>query len=302
MKSPLISGNRTVEDVLREHLKEQRDAATGPPRTGRNPSPPGTPPAPSPGIVPAVTSLADYIKLENISCVDAEGHEFERYGELYVAKDIVRNPDNSHISKTPYQWAVYFEPQGLFLPSFALSCAIVAALYQQKGNQEVEKVLHHYKNKGNGTGWHAQNTIVDYASEQIVHYPVAADVAQSADVNASKPRKALSFSKATLQDSVLADALRNPTSAHYVKQLTGLRDPSILVDIGNYFGKPAKLWFPWNGQQGSTCTEKRAAWLGCDVDYFDLSAYDNLNSTDAARGVRLGAPAGRAAPPGGSTP
>ncbi len=296
MKSPIISGNRTVEDVLREHLKEQRDAAAKPPRTGRSPLPPSVPPAPapSPGAVPAITSLADYIKLENISCVDAEGNVFERYDELYVARDIVRAPDNSQISKTPYQWTVYFEPQGLFLPSMALSCAIVAQLYQHRNDPAADAVLMHYKDKGSGNGWHAQNMVIDYASEQIIHYPSAADVLQSADVNASKPRKALSFSKAALQDSLVADALRVPAFAHYVKQLTGLRDPSVLVDIGRYFGKPAKLWFPWNGQHGAAFTEKRAAWLGCGGGSFYLYAGVDLSSTNAARGVRLGTPAGRA--------
>src|SRR3989338_3064620 len=172
MESPLIAGNRTVEDILREHLKEQRDAAAKPaPRARGNPPPP---PPPRAGT-PAVTSLADYIKLENISCVDADGNEFERYDTLYVAKDIIRKPDKNQVEKTLYQWAVYFEGEGLFLPSFALSCAVVAALYQQKSNPEIEKVLQQYKNKGNGTGYQAQNTIVDYALEEIAHYPTAAD-------------------------------------------------------------------------------------------------------------------------------
>ena len=288
MKSPLITGNRTVEDVLRKHLEEQRDAAAKPaPRARGNPPPP--PPLPGAGTT-AVTSLADYIKLENIVCVDADGKVFERYDALYVAKDIIRNPNQSQVSKILYQWAVYFERAGLFLPSFALSCAVVAALYQQKSNPEIEKVLQQYKDKGNGDGYQAQNTIIDYAREEIVHYPLAADVTQSAAVNVSRTRTALSFSKATLQDSLLADALRDSASVRYVKQLTGLSDPSVLVDIGTYFGKPAKLWFPWNDQQGSVQTDKGAAWLGCNRDNFSLDAYVNLYNTYAARGVRLGAP------------
>ena len=288
MKPPIVSGNRTAEDIIRAHLAEQQKVPAKPrPPAGRNQPPP-------PGVTPAVTSLSDYLQLDNISCVDADGTEFERYDHLYVRKDIERNEDKKQKDFTSYAGVVYFEQQGLFLPSFALSCNIIAALYQQLANSDIEKVLQQYKDHGRGYGWQAQNTVINYATGQVIHYPTKDDFAQRADVNISRPRTALSFSKATLQDNLLEDVLGDPASARYVRQLTGLGDPSVLVEIGQYFQKPTKLWFSWNGRAGATFTETRAAWLGCNQDYFNLYSNNILNITDAARGVHLGAPAGRA--------
>ncbi|MBI4739647.1 hypothetical protein HY772_08990, partial [Candidatus Woesearchaeota archaeon] len=186
-----------------------------------------------------------------------------------------------------------------------LTCNILAVLFQkavQKQSDgtyttldaEVKKVLDMYKDKGNGHGYHAQNTIIDFGAEKVIHYPSAAEYSQAVTVNASQPRTALSFSKAALEDSLLEQALADPASVRYVTQLTGLRHPSILVDIGKYFGRPAKLWFSWSGQKSATDTSKRAAWLGCnDVGNFVLLASSSLSRASAARGVRRGAPAGR---------
>ena len=236
---------------------------------------------------PRAINASDYLKLENIVCTDADNNVFESYSELYLAKDIICNSDKSQINKKPYDWAVYFEPQGLFLPSFALSCNLLQALFQGRSNPEIKAILDQYKDKGNGTGYQAQNTVVDFGAEQIIHYPTVADFNQTGVVNAGKPRVPQNFARAALQDSLLEDALREAEPTRYVKQLTGLRDPSILVEMGTYFGKPAKLWFPWNGKAGTGFREKRAAWLGCNVTYFGLGAGNNLGNYDAARGVGL---------------
>ena len=236
---------------------------------------------------PRAINASDYLKLENIVCTDADNNVFESYSELYLAKDIIRNPDKSQINKKLYDWAVYFEPQGLFLPSFALSCNLLQALFQQRSNPEIKAILDQYKDKGNGTGYQAQNTVVDFGAEQIIHYPTVAYFNQTGVVNAGKPRVPQNFARAALQDSLLEDALREAEPTRYVKQLTGLRDPSILVEMGTYFGKPAKLWFPWNGKAGTGFREKQAAWLGCSDTYFDLYASNSLDSNDAARGVGL---------------
>ena len=305
MKSPLISGNRTVEDILREHLKEQCDAAAKPaPRARGNPPSPAVSPAPSPRVPSTATSLADYIKLENISCVDADGTVFEKYDTLYVRKDNERNADKSQKSFTPYQGAVYFEQQGVFLPSFALSCAILAQLYQHKSDPDINTILMQYKDKRNQTGWHVQNTIINYKDGKVIHYPHDGDFPNSGGTNninqASSARRENAFVKSqsqarrlrgsatvSLGNCTLEEGLKNSVVSRFVKQLTGLENPAMLVEIGKYFQKPAYIWFPQNVQQ---CEETRAAWLGCNVDGFDLDADDYLGNTYAARGVRLGMP------------
>src|SRR3989344_2443178 len=197
-------------------------------------------------------SEGDFLTLEDLSCVDAEGNIFESYDRLDVRKDIFRS-GNAQVDRTPYAHAVHCEEMGLFLPSFALTCNIVARLYEGKSDAHVEKVLQQYKDKGNGLGWHAQNTIIAYGS---------------------------------LEDALLKDALRDASSRRFLQQLTGLHEPEILIEIGKYFGKPAKVWFAWNGKAGKGFKEKRAAWFGCGVTFFDLSANYILINTFAARGVR----------------
>jgi len=230
-------------------------------------------------------SEGDFLTLENISCVDADGNVFESYDHLDVARDIFR-ADGKQVSRTPYAHAVHCEEMGLFLPSSALTCNIVARLYEGKSDAHVEKVLQQYKDKGNGFGWHAQNTIIAYGSSEVIHYPSASDFSGVTAVNASQSRVVLPFVKDSLEDALLKDALRDVSTRGYVQQLTGLHEPEILIEIGKYFGEPAKVWFPWNGKAGKGFKEKRAAWFGCDGTFFDLDAGNFLSIAYTARGVR----------------
>ncbi len=253
---------------------------------------PATSPVPSVDTVAPVTvaNLNDFLVLYNLSCVDADGNTFESYPELRVKKDIFRDSARQQVNRKPYDAAVHCEKNGLFLPSFALTCNIVIALYKNRTNPEAEALLQQYKNHGAGHGYQAQNTIINYATQEIVHYPSAADFNQTAAINAGR-RKTGNFAKATLQDCSLEDALKDAVQTRYAKQLTGLADPKGLVEIGRYFGRPARLWFPWSGQVGTTFTDKRAAWFGCGSGgYLSLIGSGGLGYDGAARGVRLGAP------------
>ncbi|MFH0752530.1 MAG: hypothetical protein V1914_02925, partial [archaeon] len=105
---------------------------------------------------PCVISVeSDHLVLGNIRCVGSDGREFESYDKLRVNKDLKRGANGSQVSFNPYKAAVYFEKQKMFLPSVALSCNILAYLYANKEDSEVNKVLMQYKDKGNGRGWHA---------------------------------------------------------------------------------------------------------------------------------------------------
>ena len=229
-----------------------------------------------------IKSLDDSLVLENIVCVDADGNEFEKYDLLAVRKDIFRDADGKHISFTLYNAVLYCEKKKLVLPSFALTCNLVAALFKNKTNSAVKLVLEQYKDYG----YHAQNTGIDYSMEQIIHYPLAGYFGQTGAVNSGRPQKALSFAKNTLRDCLLEDALKDSDYIRYVKQLTGLADPAVLVEIGKYFGRPARLLFPWSGQNGAKFTKKMVAWFGCISNNLDLSGNYILNSSNAVRGVR----------------
>ena len=232
-----------------------------------------------------IISDGEYITLENMACVDADGNVFESYERLDVARDIFRS-GNAQVSRTPYTHAVHCKEMGLFLPSFALTCNIVARLYERRSDAKIERVLQQYKDKGNGFGWHAQNTIIDFGSSKVIHYPSGSDFNQKDPINSSQPRTILPFVKDSLEDALLKDALRDASSRRFLQQLTGLHEPEILIEIGKYFGKPAKVWFPWNGKAGKGFKEKRAAWFGCDGTFFDLDAGIFLSIAYTARGVR----------------
>src|SRR3989344_4391601 len=252
------------------------------PTTQTPPIPPANNASAAPPVT--VTNLDDFLVLENLVCVDANGNIFEQYPELLVRKDIFRDQNRGQVNFTPYNAAVHCEKNGLFSPSFALSCNIVAALYKNRTNPDANALLQQYKNHGNGHGYHAQNTIINYANEEIIHYPTPADFNQTAAVNNGR-RKTGRFSKALLQDGLLENALKDAAHTLYVKQLTGLANPADLVEIGKYFGKPAQLWFPWTTQAGSGFNEKRAAWFGCLTNSLSLNGSNNLNDSDATRGV-----------------
>ena len=311
-----LAANFPVEDLVErcQQLLPELNALVLAPPAPTVITPPSVP-SPAPGARPAIVRAPalrtspepsvppqpdrvllnpdSYLRLENIVCVDADGNEFERYGELYVRKDIFRNqPGQTQKSFASYKAVVHCEQNGLFLPSFALSCNILQALYQRRSDTEIKTVLDQYKDKGNDIGYHAQNSLVDFARQQVIHYPTAADFDETGAVNASRQRKTAAFDSSALQNELLKDALRKAAPVRYVKQLTGLREPQILVEMGQYFGKPAKLWFAWKGLKGVGFTGKRAAWLGCGSAGTGLNAYDNLEGNGAARGVSLVAPQG----------
>src|SRR3989344_9342690 len=269
-----------------------------PPAKPATPTPP-TPPANNAGATPpvTVTNLDDFLVLENLSCVDANGNIFEQYPELRVRKDIFRDQNRGQVNFTPYQAIVYSESKGLFLPSMALSCNIVATLFQravklENGNyttldQNAKKVLDQYKDHGPGYGWQAQNTVIDYNGQNIIHYPRDADFPNHGgtnNINASNPKVELPFKKKAgvfpftnkkLENMTLEEGLNHPLVSTFVKQFTGLAGPSIFVEVGKYFQKPARVWFPTSPIKIDDCTETRAAWLGCYSD--DLYFFGNNN-------------------------
>ncbi len=229
---------------------------------------------PEPDEQPKISNAKDYVVLENIICRDAEGKVFEQYPQLLVKKDIERDDKQKQINHNPYEWVQYFEDKGLFLPSFALSCNVLAALYGKRNDPEINKVLMQYKDYGPGYGWQAQNTVVDWRTNTIIHYPD--------DAGAKTPRQPtrLSFKRKGIKDMPLEKALKNEDYRAYVQNLTGLAKPEVLVEIGKYFGKPAHIWT-------SGSRDVRAAWLGCYFSSFDFYADYVLYSCNAARGVLI---------------
>jgi len=237
---------------------------------------------------------AGWLGFKDIVCIGADGNAFEEHKQIYVARDVIRKSDRSvDTSFTPYKGITHFEKRGNdeFLPSFALTCNILVALYveMRKGNKDAQVILDQYKNRGDGFGWYAQNTIVQWngGNSIVIHYPYDDQFPKYGgrdNVNPQGFHKELGFNSNGFGDMLLKDALRKNEFNKYIKNLTGLPNPSILIELGKYFGKPAKIWVP---NKPDNFKDTCAAWLGCGNSNFDIYTYDDLNNNyGGARGVR----------------
>ncbi len=267
----------------------------------------GLPPAPEPNIPLVVTEpsviipLGDYITLTDIVCKDADGKPFEQYAQLQFAKDVSQNQDGTHVSKTIYDWIVNYEAQKSFLPSFALLCNIAVKLYDAAltentdgtfavKDDELAQVLARFNKYAKvNHGWHACNTLVEYQTGQIIHYPHKEDFTSSGgdkDINLAQDRKVFRFNRKNLGDSALLETVLAEKGERliFAKNLSGLEEMGLqkLCKIGKYFGCPAKLWCTPNKD------ETRGCWLGGSDIYggFLLYADVYLVNTNASRGVR----------------
>ncbi|MBN1792415.1 hypothetical protein JW826_01905, partial [Candidatus Woesearchaeota archaeon] len=267
-------------------------------------SPSSTPASPA-----AIASIAnitnDFITLENVVCIGSDGKSFERYDKIDIATDVERQAEKKHVSFTPYQAITHFENRGngLFLPSFALSCNILAALFgkavKKEKNDEyttldanLKKILDQYLNHGAGYGWHAQNTVVNWKTKEIIHYPKDADFPNNggtSNINKTGAPIRKGFSPVGFGDMTLEKALKEAEFKKYIINLTGLPNPETLVEIGKYYTKVAgsdKKAFVWVPNKPAKADYTAAAWLGCDIDDFSINADDDLGGNNAARGVR----------------
>jgi hypothetical protein len=202
-------------------------------------------------------NLNDFLRLENINCTDSNGVVYEHYDSLLLRKDVERghntypkpnwlesifskaDPDYNELKFAKF----YMSEQGLFLPSFALTCNILAELYANKNNVKFAKVLNQYNNleKRYGGAAHIQNTLVNGDTKQIIHYPNYADslnvTVYGQDREAQPTRKTFAFNFTDFKNLLLEDALKEPNCREFLQNLTGLQNPEILGEIGTYFEK-----------------------------------------------------------------
>ena len=237
--------------------------------------------------------LDDFLVLENIICVDADGNEFEKYDKIFVKKKVEKDPHGVILKLTPYAGISHCEENGVFLPSSALLANIYVALHKTAvgelsenihgiRKEEAEQMLQEFKNRGDGLGGQWTNTLLNWGSQEIIHYPHQSDFLTSgggSNINLSLPRKVYPFDRANFKTTDLAAALSIPNFRCYVQNYTGLSRPEDLLGVAQYFGKTAQVWI-------STSTVFRAAWFGCDSNDLFLYSSDDLNYYSAVRGVR----------------
>ena len=139
-------------------------------------------------------------------------------------------------------------------------------------------------------GSHAQNTLIDWNTFQIVHYPENDDFPKSIKINNSgQSRKSFPFGYhgMDLITEPLAEAIKKPAVKAFVRNLTGLADPSILTELVEYIYpriSPDKesvlLVVPKDNKT-------RPVWLGKGIDYFNIFTGSDFYYQISARGVRV---------------
>ena len=231
-----------------------------------------------------------HLLVDGLSSVDAEGRVVGSYPRLLVMRDLFRDNNGHPLSLTPFQAIGYAETKGYFLPPANLSFALLVALFQHQEKDFAKAVLRQYQEN-----IHAQNTVVNYGRQKIINFPREGDFPANASpsmLNAARTRTELPFQKSmgrsfwkkNLESMTLGDGLNHPLVSAFVKQFTGLADPSFLMELGRYFQKPVNIWFPSdiNNVNGT-----HAAWFGCNSYSLNLSGDISLGSGSAARGVRV---------------
>jgi hypothetical protein len=253
--------------------------------------------APSQVVVPTTRQgpfRGDHFLFEDVRVFDADGNCYEHYERLAVQADVERNSDGSVLEHNPYAAAVHCEQKGLFLPSSALSCVILARFFELREIPTFEKVLGQYLDAGSGWGTHVQNSLIDYGSNKVIHYPSTTDFREDGIVNSQGKKVSVDFDSSLLGGNLfsysandgegyidLEAALKNEGYRRLVQQLTGLRDPSILVRLSDSLGRVARLGVLHN--RSSSCMVMLGGWLRD----FSLSNSE-FETYSPFRGVRVG--------------
>ncbi|MBN2459755.1 hypothetical protein JXB28_05715 [Candidatus Woesearchaeota archaeon] len=248
------------------------------------------------GIV--ADSGSGFFLLPEIACFDEYLNYNEKYERLMVKKDVERDPKNPDMSRNRISMDTagginHFAGQGngMFLPSLALTCNILEALYDRRSNPEARKILMQYKDTGFGQGWHMQNTIVNWETRTIIHYPQKSDFAPcystSPDINSGRPTERYKINYSKIDNEPLEKALEQWGTRrgydNFIQSLMGLSYPHVLVDIGKYFGKETQIYVLRN-QAGIKVP--RAVMIGCDEDSFKIEIGMRIGSSCSARGVK----------------
>lgn len=229
---------------------------------------------------------SNYISLDNISCINAYGDCMEHYDKIFIKTGLATTNKNRSSCFTLQGAVSFFERQkgDVFLPSCALTCNILAKLYELRHYEEMENLLLQYKNHGLNDGWHIQNTLINWGGEIIIHYPGFNEIPKKIkkrEMNYNRNCTTSGFALENFEDGPLKFLLKDPNLYGFIKSLTGLENPEILIDIGDYFRKPTRVWFP------NPIKEKKPliAWIGCRHDNFDIYLCGGVNYSGPARGV-----------------
>jgi len=213
----------------------------------------------------------DFLKFPSMAVSNADLKKLEKYKPFYVRK----NPISRLVD--PQGAASTFRNLDMFLPSAPLTLSFLAQLLMlNQGREDWKYILEQYGQER----LYAQNTIVYWENEIVVHYPEDFN-------NKSNPAQYHYF----LEDferhrktMLIKDVHNHPRMEDYVVGVTESA-LSVLDALGDRFGKPAKIIVPENPGK-----RRYSVWIGCDEENFVIDTSRELDAEGYARGVRESPP------------
>ena len=141
-------GNTVPLDVVLAQVAAYREAPETP--AAAEPPPASIPEVATPPVPrrrrPRSKSLDSFIVMNNLVCKDADGTVREQYDRLEVMADVFRDKKKVRLF-TPYEAVQHCEANGMFLPSFGLSCAMLQWLWDHRAQPEAASILQQYKDR-----------------------------------------------------------------------------------------------------------------------------------------------------------
>ncbi len=189
----------------------------------------------------------EYIMIENIKCYDADDNIVEQYDKILFMKDLIKSTGGSPKIFTQYQAYDHFnDKKGLFIPCFGLSCNIMAALL----GTEFEMLIDQYLTYTSPEHYHIQNTITDCKNNKIIHYPQKDDFKIYAEYcNPKELNKRIILDTYGYKGSDdISQTLKSDDGYKFVKNLTLLKNPEVLIEIGKCFGRRIKIFYKPGGE------------------------------------------------------
>ena len=243
----------------------------------------------------------------DIKCLDADGRIFDRLKSATLMNQPSRTAAGLLNETTLNNHIKMYQDAGRELMSLpAMLNALMAifgsaAIRQGDGrfvtlDAKLRDFLRGYMAQGGDSTWYATNTLVNYDAETVIHHPSDRDFlskgVQSQNVNANRQRAELGFINATLhsdylKDSLLKDTIVTSRIYRFLRQVTGLKWPERLLDLGSYLGKEVWLSFPRDIDNGlgRNFKETKAVCVKVSDRYIALSFSGSLNYQYAAYGM-----------------
>jgi len=224
------------------------------------------------------SGFGSYLIMKDLEVYDEIGNIDERYDELLVADSCMVAHEESNILSLK-ESIVLCEQKGGFLPSAAMTFHILERLYNERDEHFFDTILDQYNYSNvDDVPMYVQNTILDCKRDYICHYPEELD--NVAEVNLERNRSLYEFRFEGLNSFVIEEGLKDIHKERLIKQITGLKNLEVIIEIGKYFNKEAVMRLPEPAAQG-ICPVT----IGCGEDTFVIDA-SGSSGARLVRGVK----------------